>query len=370
MNDKFEVKIESFAHNGFGVGKLNGKVVFVDFVLPDENVLVEKFFENKDYIKAHPVKIIEASRFRVNPKCQYYGVCGGCDMQHIDYEYQLKLKKRVLVNTLRRIAKVEIGDVEVVKSKDDFFYRKRASFKCSDKDWGFYKKNSRDFVKIDRCAIIDENLNRFISSNECIGDGIEVDDFGHINAKKMLLNLNSIKEGLYIKYQRGDFTQVNKDVNLSLIETVKSNIMKDDIGSVVEFYGGIGNFSIPLLLEGLRVANVELNASSIKSFKNNVKRLGLEDSAFSFRRDLNYNIDIPGNYDCALLDPPRTGAKKVVKWILKEKPKFVFYISCEPSTLSRDLKNLQNLYKIDFIKIFDMFPQTHHFETMVKMQLI
>ncbi len=364
----YKVEIDGFVHNGKGVGRINGKIVFVECALPGEIVNVRTVKEKKDYISAEIVDIESRSQYRIEPKCPYYGACGGCNLQHVQYEYQLELKKGVLKNVLKRIAKIETDDIETVASDRVFNYRRRMKFQCKEKQWGLFKRYSREFIGVHGCAIADERINEYIKTTECHSMEIIVSDNGNINQKNMVLDLSSIKDGMYITYRNSSFVQVNREINLKIIKTLIGEIIQDGIENVFDFFGGIGNFSIPLAAMGVNVSNFEIDKKAIDSFLKNVKRLGLENRAKAFRKDLSKNFDFEYKFpECVVLDPPRSGAKSVVRYILKHKPDSVFYISCEPSTLARDLKILKKDYLIKKIVLFDMFPQTYHFETFVKL---
>jgi 23S rRNA (uracil1939-C5)-methyltransferase len=364
-----KVIIENFAHNGYGVTHINNRVVFVENALPSEVVDIEIIQKKKSYYIAKAKNIVESSPFRVDPKCPYYGKCGGCDFQHIDYSYQLELKKNVLINILKRIGGIEYQNIDIISSNKSFNYRRRAKFQCNEKEWGFYKKESKDIVDISQCCIVDNAINDYIKQNSCSPEEIAVDDRGKINSKTMVLDFSFIKENLYLTYKSGAFVQVNKYINRELIKTVVDEVKKENIESLVDFFGGVGNFSIPLAALGIKTVNVDIDKKALYSFRKNLQRLSLDGIAKAKRANLNKTIDI--DLDAAesvLIDPPRSGAKSVVQYILRIKPEFVFYISCEASTISRDLNLLKKDYLIEKVVLFDMFPQTHHFESFVKLK--
>jgi len=367
-----KIFIEGIAHGGMGIGKINGKIIFVHNALPGEVVYARIIEDKKDFFIAKAVKFEQISEHRVKPKCEYYENCGGCDFQHVDYDYQLSLKASILRSIFKRISKIDIGanNVEIVASKDVFHYRRRVKFQCVGKRWGFFQKESKNPIVIERCQIAKEAINEFISNNDCINKEIVLSDDNVVNKKESILNLSDVVDNLYLTYEHGSFVQINKDVNLKIVKTVVDSVRRKGIKRVFDFFGGIGNFSIPLATYGINVVSFDSSKSAVKSFNNNVKRLKLTNIAKSVRKNLakplNFSIE-PSN--CVILDPPRAGAKRVVEYIAKNKPKYVFYLSCEPSTLARDLIMLKDSYIIDKVTLFDMFPQTHHFETLVELEL-
>ena len=365
------IEVEGFAHRGVGIGRIDNKIVFIENSLPGEIVDIEIKENKKDYCMAETVNILKPSAYRINPVCPYYGVCGGCDMQHVDYKYQLELKKSVLKNILKRIASLDKYNIETAASDEIFNYRRRVRFRCSGSNWGFFKRKSSKIVSIKECFTADKRINSYINSEQCSAFEIEVSDDDKVNPKVLKLDLSSIKKNLYLTYKPGVFTQINRSINLKIIETLLSRIDREDINSVFDFFGGMGNFSIPIAIKGISVTGFELDKKAVDSFKKNVRRLNLDRKAFVVRKNLNRPFAIEQKCaECVILDPPRAGAKSVIKYIVENRPKFVFYVSCEPSTLARDLKILKDYYKIKLIKLFDMFPQTHHFETFAELEII
>ncbi len=365
----YRVSIENFAHNAKGIAKINGKIVFVSYALPNEIVDIDIVSQKKDYSIANLIDIKKPSKERIEPICKYYGLCGGCDLQHANYSYQLELKKFILKQTIKKIAKFDFNDIVVVASKNPFYYRRRVKFKCIGKEYGFNKKKSNEDVLIDRCVIADEAINDYISKNRCKNYEILVDDKGLINPKKGFLDLSFIKDGLYINYSPKAFVQVNRYINIKMIEALIDMVKKEHCSFVLDFFGGIGNFSIPLAAIGCDVVNLEYNKSALNSFKDSARMLNLSSKLKSKRINLFMPFNLKEKPDCVVLDPPRSGAKRVMSYILNSKPKTVFYFSCEPSTLARDISSLLSLYDVEKMFLFDMFPQTHHFETLVKLKI-
>ncbi len=365
MKNILKIYIESFGHTGKGVGRINGKVVFADYALPKEEIVVRIIRERKNYIETEAVDILKPSAFRVKPVCPYYRLCGGCQLQHSAYEYQLTLKKDVFHNLFKRMIGYDIEDVDIVPSIDKFFYRKRAKFECFNDNWAFHKRNSDKMININRCYILDKQLNEYISKNRCRKGEIAVDDKNMVNGKNMLLDLSGVSSGLNIIYTKDVFRQVNRYINIKLINEIRSVLINNGASSILEFFSGIGNFTIPILECGMSVVAMEIDKDAILVLKNSAQRLRLDKKLKVKRVDLYKNITIKGNYSAVLLDPPRGGAAVLMKNILELLPELILYISCEPSTLLRDVKILLGRYDIKKVRLFDMFPQTYHFETLM-----
>ncbi len=365
-----KILIEDITHGGAGLGKIEGKIVFVEGALPGEIVFVEIVEDRKDYSIARVVEFEKTSNSRVKPACEYYGLCGGCDMQHAEYNCQVYLKKRILASTLKRIGGIDIENIYTVPSKKAFNYRRRVKFKCKGTNWGFYRKKSRDVVSVEYCFLSEDKINEYIKNSSCIDREIVLSDDNKINRDEMFLDLSEVVEGLYLTFGYGDFVQVNRDVNIKLVKMLVESIKDKGIKTVFDFFGGIGNFSLPLAASGVNVVSFDSNRHAVLSFNKNAGKFGLNRFAKSFVKNLirPFNINTPPP-QCVILDPPRTGAKRVIEYIINHKPEYVFYISCEPSTLSRDLKNLKDYYIIKKVILLDMFPQTHHFETLIELIL-
>ncbi|MBM4387976.1 MAG: class I SAM-dependent RNA methyltransferase, partial [Deltaproteobacteria bacterium] len=354
---------------GKWIGRLDGKVVFVPFALEGEILQAAKTREKKDYIEAKIVEVSNHSPHRISPFCRYYTVCGGCHFQHTPYENEIEYKKRVLKGMIGKAFGNSAPDIEAVRSEKEFFYRKRVRFKCREGKLGFFGFESRDFVAVDQCAIAREEINRSLKDLRVPRDGeieIEGDDAGRTTAKdgtNMILDLSKISPGLTISYGKGNFIQVNRDVNIALISKVVEWLAGSE--QILELYSGIGNFSLPLALNGHKMTCIELSRSSVETLRINAGRYGI--SIDTRVRDLNKTIDTgAATADSILLDPPRAGSKEGMRLINRLKPASVAYVSCDPATLIRDLKMLDG-YEIEEIVLFDMFPRTYHFETAVKL---
>ena len=362
-----KLKITGFANGGYGTGLINYKIVFVENALLNELVEIEIVQEKKGFIKAIAKEILEPSEYRVKPECPYYLTCGGCDLQHANYEYQLKLKQDVFVSTLKRIGKIELGETpEIVPSEKQWHYRRRVDFKCRNGKWGFYKRSTNQFTPISECKIADERINEFIKSNRCFGDTrVQIDDYGNINTDEMMLNLG-LEQPLF--YKKDAFTQINREINLKIIQDLLNEVSTINPSNILELFCGIGNFTIPLAKKGYKIYAVELDLPAISSLKRNINNFSLKNVSI-IRRNLFEPFKIKGGFDLAILDPPRDGAKEVAWWLLKKNIKHVIYISCDVATLSRDLNIVKDKYIIEKVKLYDMFPQTHHVESMTVLKL-
>ncbi|WP_442905304.1 class I SAM-dependent RNA methyltransferase [Hippea sp. KM1] len=251
-------------------------------------------------------------------------------------------------------------------SNMQFGYRKRVDFSCLKGRWGFLKKGSSEFIGIDRCLLADDAINDYIKNNSCMRKTrIEIDDKGRINQKQMYLDIGV---GKPLTYRLGAFSQINRNINIKLIERITSIAKQTNSKTAIEFFCGIGNFTIPLSLNQISITALEWDKNAVLSLKDNIKAFGIKNIAIQ-RANLMQPFRINTEFDLAILDPPREGARYVAEWLRRRKVNWIIYVSCEPSTLARDLFMLKESYTIESVELFDMFPQTHHIETLVLLKL-
>ncbi len=389
-------------YGGYTLTREEGQgIIFVRGALPEELVEIVIEEKKKDYSIARVVEIIEPSPWRVKPLCEVYGLCGGCQLQHAEYSYQLTLKAEVLKDILKRIAGLSIEIIPVF-SLNPFHYRYRAQFKIGPSGIGFYKEASRELVNINYCPLMKEGINSLIPPLSGLGNFRSLREI-HIasNDKENLLYLKGINyspemidylnswrsnsygtvvgvsfenkiHGIqYIYLPYGDlqytvsartFFQANWELNMELIRKIKE-LITDSSLRILDLYSGAGNFSIPLSLYVKDVTAVEEDPHA---FNDLMRNIDLND--ITNLRAVHSSIEKfrpSGRYDIVIIDPPRPGlTDRALKRVLEADPEEIFYISCNPSTLARDLKKLSSFYEIHSIEIFDFFPNTYHIETL------
>ncbi len=428
-----QIEVEKIVFGGWGLGRLNGKAVFVPYVLPGEVVEIELSLTKRDYAFAKLKRIVSPSPDRQEPKCPHFGTCGGCDYQHIPYTLQLEFKQQQIREELRRLPEINIDSLicPIIPSSQPFAYRNRLKLRVKREGYtvklGTYKKNTRSFTPIKTCPVaepliqemlipLEEVLTQhaaiaqqltaielFSSKDENRGfivfkTLVEVNKKHLVKmAETIMTVLPSLKDVLYenpaFVYPRslfdkgytqsglifkidgnlllrypGTFFQVNTDQNRELIKivTALADITSQD--SVLELYAGIGNLSLSLAKKAKRLVGLEMNALAVKNANYNAqrnkaravfKRLDVETELEEFLKEDNL-------FELLVVDPPRTGCIRALKTCLGLlQPRKIVYISCHPATLTRDLRFILNQgYKIESIQPLDMFPQTHHLETV------
>jgi 23S rRNA (uracil1939-C5)-methyltransferase len=372
--------------------------------------------EKKKYSMGRLIQIVEPSPWRVNPPCPYFGSCGGCQWQHIDYSAQGELKKETLGDLLKRLGRLkEIPSIGLVPSPKPYDYRIRIQLKVRAKAMGYYREGSHQIVDIDRCPISHPLVNRIIrklrgefavlepmkeieinvSPEE--GRGIilfhphSLDRRIESLMKKLLqsdpvlrgiaiaggresnlfgdpvLNFTiplSQERNLTLRISPGSFSQVNLEQNQALIQIVLQFSEVDQGDRVFDLYAGVGNLTLPLALRAKEVVGIEENRMAIKDARFNAERNGIKNCHFIQGRVedvlLDWKRETP---HVIVLDPPRTGCKTILDRVVGLKPKKIIYVSCEPTTFSRDLHLFSERgYSLQRLSLIDMFPQTYHME--------
>ena len=412
------------AFGGYGVGRVTGKVVFVPYTVTGDKAWIEMIEEKKKYSTGRLIRIIDPSPRRVNPPCPYFGTCGGCQWQHIDYRVHGELKKTILREALERIGNIkDLPATDATLSTKPYGYRVRVQLKVRGRTLGYFRERSHEIVDIDHCPIADPLVNQMIQQlrGELAAfsqlEGIEInvspdeekavfilhptvwnrdsEDF----AKKFLQNHPFLK-GIAIVARNGlkrlgdpslnftvslhrsgekrmfgfqasahSFFQVNPEQNRRLIETALefSEVRKNEI--LLDLYAGIGNFTLPLAAEASKVTGVEENRTAIEDARLNAERNGIENCDFVQGKAEEVLKNLSERPDVVILDPPRTGCKTILGQLVGLRPKKIIYVSCEPTTFSRDIRLFaENGYSLQRLNLIDMFPQTYHMEVIGLLQ--
>lgn len=382
--ETFTTKIYSVAFGLAGVGKVDGKVCFVKGALPGEEVDFRITKDSRRFAEGEVVSIKEPSPERVDPVCKYYGRCGGCQGQHISYEEEVKYKGEQASELIKRIARLEDFEVfDIVPSPKAYNYRSSVTLHNNGKNIGFFEIDGKTLMEIDECPIASEAINKEIAKLT------PAQDKGDITLKSDSAGRvwSSVRMGerFYIDTFRGvelylsprSFSQANRDITVKIIETLEEWIGEvDENTALFDPYCGIGFFTF--LLEGdyaIRVG-IDENRTAIDCAKTTAKRLGRRDVKFykgQAEKELVSIFERSKKRDNILfLDPPRKGAQKEILEAVKglEDVRRVFYLSCDPARLARDVKELTSAGNLSLkrIKPFDMFPRTKHIETLAELE--
>ena len=389
----FELTIEKLVYGGEGLGRLDGRVVFVPYVLPGERALVQPYSERAGILRARLLDVPGPSDGRVTPPCPYFARCGGCHYQHADYELQLESKQSILRETLRRVGKIEAPEEISVVSAEPWAYRNRAQFHIAGAAIGYLEGHSRKLCPITHCPISSPRLNqtltsligmmpdarwpRFVRSLEVFTNETEVQlnvlDSERPVAKRFFewcaeaitgFTPGALDYGAY-RVSGGSFFQVNRFLIDELIRTAIGDASGD---LALDLYAGVGLLSVPLTKRFSRVMAVESGASAVRDLQVNAAKSEVsiditQGATEDFLRGL---TAVP---DFVLADPPRTGLGRAVTARLAAlKAPRISIVACDPATLARDLPGLlASGYRLEKLTLIDLFPQTFHIETVAQL---
>lgn len=422
-----ELEINDLGMNFEGVARLDGKVYFVPGAIDGEKIKAETVQDKDKFCNAKLKEIKVASNDRVEPFCPYYSTCGGCDIQHMNYQKQLDAKRKLVQQTINKVAGIQLEVLPTVSSNKVYYYRNKGAFPVSDSTVGMFKRSSHEIVDISQCFLMDNNITiamkvvkEFVKQKKFKGydfishkgdikfcvvrsvnnqtivcivatkniSGLEdlykmlsqelsnVGLYVNINTQKnstilsdnyvYIAGLNKIElEEFGIKYKIdiASFLQVNSDIKQKLYSRVL-DCVKGDI--VIDAYAGAGLLSAIISKTAKKVYSIEIVPQATKCCKQLLKDNNIT-NVEALNGDctkLVPNLAKKLNNFSIILDPAHSGCKSDVIEVAKSAEKIV-YISCNPIALSKDLKELVKSHEIEFIEPYDMFPQTKHVETFV-----
>ena len=387
IGDRLKVRIERIVPRGLGIAFSDGLTVFVALAAEGDLVDVRLTEIKGNTAFAEIESVIEPSPDRVAPPCPYFGSCGGCDFQQMNYGAQLAAKVAMVRDCLHRIAKIEwTHEIPIIPSPLEFGYRLRAQWhvETTSKKIGYYRRDSRDLVDIQKCLVLAPGLNEelealrrelpwetFYSDKLQVDAALGSDGYVSIHSVELAEPATEIEiqaAGERFKLSAKSFFQGNRAMIDKLVETA----IRDASGQrALDLYCGVGLFTLPLARRFDHVTGVEDSYDAVELAKINSANAKLGNIEFrteSVRRFLSNVVE--SGLDFVLLDPPRAGTEKdTIMNLIRLKPKHVSYVACEPSVLARDLKRfVEGGYEIDSITALDMFPQTHHIETVVHLK--
>ena len=398
------VRITDVAYGGDGAARLeDGRICFIPFVGMNELVRVRIIKESKKFCRGEVAEVIEPSESRVEAPCPHYEVCGGCNYQHLAYEAQVELKEAQFRQVVRRIGGLDISDdaVEVVASERAYKYRNRVTLapqrRSDDEDrteelsYGFVARDKRTIIPIKECLLAREQVNEMIPKLNKTRWGRK--NMSRDKPKKATLRYASgndegliyyglapegmpwrreISGGKDFSIPTGSFSQVNHEVAEKLQEMCASIVNGlDECKFVIDAFCGAGFLSMGM--RGVDVIGLEIDAHGAEAANYNASERGLESHKYirgDVDRMLKQRLGKRVDETLLLLDPPRSGCGEgTMKAIAKKLPRWVLYVSCDPATLGRDLKNLVGFgYEKRKLAMLDMFPQTSHFESLILLE--
>jgi 23S rRNA (uracil1939-C5)-methyltransferase len=385
----------------------DGKVVFIKGAIPGELVEVALEDKKKDYCLASVKNVVEPSPFRRQPPCRVFGVCGGCQLQFVEYERQVSLKEEIILDTLRRIGGI---DVQLMPSltEREFRYRHRVQFKISQKgEIGFFREGTREVIAVDECPVAVDEINRVLHGLKTLdlkgvreihviaGDTVAALIKGNISedfAQRLLdtgiagiafeagdslgkdyitLDLNGLKYTI----TPWSFFQSHWHLNIKVVETVIKKLALLEEKRILDLYAGAGNFSLPLSEGAKEVVAVEDNQYAIDDARRNASLNGIKNCRFiqasveklfeAKKKQTVHALFGDAGYDIIVVDPPRPGLPSdCLRTILEAESEKIVYVSCNPATFARDMKKMKEKYEMESIQLIDFFPNTFHIESL------
>ncbi len=420
------IKIEKLVYGGEGLGHHEGHAVFVPFVLPEEVVEVHPVERKKKFIRGRVEQVVTPSPQRTTPPCPHFGVCGGCHYQHIPYEAQVDHKAQILRETLGRIGRLEWKGPISSHPSPPFGYRNRAQWKIrpagedSKAAIGYHQARSSSLCVVEECPILSPRLaevlvalSRLLMQEKLPATLREVEAFVDSTDTKVLLNVStesfegppeqladafrSALPGVetillhesrrdrfelfgpgFIRYGVGEnsyrvghlsFFQMNRFL---VEELVRGVLEKERGGLALDLFAGVGLFTVSLARSFDRVVGVEANLAAARDLQANIEQSGPSAQHVNLEVE-SFLAAWTETPDLVVLNPPRAGVPRALTRLKKIAPARITYLSCDPSTLARDLGvltgpgNGSNSYEIREIHLFDLFPQTYHIESLVRL---
>ena len=364
-----DLKIADIAFGGKGVARENGKAVFIPFTIDGELVSAKIIREKKQFAEAEIVDLRERSRHRVEPPCPYFGRCGGCAYQHIDYPHQLEIKSRQVRDVLQRIGKLKSVPMRpIIPSPLTYAYRNRVTVHAENGVIGYFRRDSHRLIDVERCPIAMDEVNRELAE----------------------LRSRQARDGHYTLRARSGprvFTQTNDGVANALrdliIELIPAN---QDL--LIDAFCGAGFFAKALVDKFERIVGIDWDKFAIAAAKENATEKETYiagDVEEELRRVLEQTSDVEAAVPAAkvharagdtpattlIIDPPAVGLSAQLRQsIVDLAPAMLIYVSCNPATLARDLTDLQHRFNIQSVTPLDMFPQTAEIEVVAHLQIL
>jgi len=424
---EFDAHIDTMSHDGRGVARVEEKATFIQGALPGEDVRFRYLKRKRSHDEGLATAVVKASPDRVEPRCDHYAICGGCSLQHMDAEAQIKSKQGVLVENLKHIGKVEPASLLPPLINDSpWGYRRKARLGVK---WvpkkgkvlvGFRERGSSFVADLNHCHVLHPRVGTLLPQLSQLIEQLSIRDrvpqiemamdddrcvlifrildpltekdrellreFGERHRvipylqpggpdtvvpldKDVDLYYELPAEGLALSFLPGDFTQVNTEINRRMVARALEMLDPGPGDNVLDLFCGVGNFTLPLARHAGQVCGVEGDAGLVERARANARRNNLTNADF-FTANL-YEELAPGawldrRFNKALLDPPRSGAQQVLHLLPRLGVETLLYISCYPGTLARDAGELVNElgYQLVSSGVMDMFPHTAHVESI------
>ncbi|MBO1927442.1 23S rRNA (uracil(1939)-C(5))-methyltransferase RlmD [Thiomicrorhabdus sp. 6S2-11] len=386
------LEVTGLSHDGRGITHIDGKTCFVANAVPGDIVTAKISNDERNFLEARLLKIEQPSAERVDPFCDKYNECGGCQLQHLSVSAQRYWKAENFFTELKQKVNTEICEFFDTLISTDRAYRRRArlALEVDKKDkqarFGFRRSQDNRLVDIEHCPVLTDELNQAIqqvrpqlletASRKTQELTIVAADNGIFglkeNAKQPSYQIQG-KQALRLQFPQDGFIQVNAEINQKMLDQAINWLDIQSEHKVIDFFCGVGNFTLPLAQYSQQAIGIEGLDELVQAAQDNAADNGLENGQFAkadLFKDVSHQEWFRGqNYDRILLDPGRLGAAKLCSQLGQLQAEKIVYVSCNAATLIRDIKLLQEQgYQLRKACAMDMFPHTTHLEVMVMLE--
>jgi 23S rRNA (uracil1939-C5)-methyltransferase len=417
----YRVTVSGLSYGPHGIARIdgNGKVLFVRSAVPGEVVEVAVREDHGSYAFADVTRIVSPSAERREPPCRYLPRCGGCPWQHVAYAAQLRAKEANVRDAVQRIGGIQgVPIAPILPSPDEYAYRGRLSMRVEAGRLGFYVGGTHELLDVAHCLLAQPAVDAAITAAGPLlprlasrvrrleiascGDGPAVVILGEVQGAFRAEDEATIRDwlerqpavrgavfsgrrwrrrwgddrmtwqaeaGYTLTARAGAFTQVNPRANRLLVQSVLELGQFASADCVLDLFAGFGNLTVPIARRARYVTGVEQEAGAAADARANVSRLGLSNCRIvtdDARAAVASLARQRRRFETVVLDPPRHGAAALIDDLLTLGPARVIYVSCNPTTLARDLKRLATRYAVDAVQPIDLFPHSYHVETVVR----
>ncbi len=374
MEGEVELTITDVAYGGWGVGRWGGRIVFVPYTVTGDRVVVDLVENRKNYLYGRLQEIREPSLWRVEPRCPYFRRCGGCQMQEIGYDYQLKIKSHQVEELFRRIghyAHLTIGDP--IPSPSAWHYRGKMEFHAAingegRRIVGLKRERSSKIIEVERCLLAHNSINRALASLQHDDVTGRIPLWAEDDARAPDIT-RKIKGETFL-VPRHSFFQANLLLTERLVDLVVELAGPKGGETVIDAYCGVGLFTRFLAQRAESVIGIEFDGRAVAAARKNlhaVENRSVQVIVDTVERALTCLMpDLRGQVRIVVVDPPRPGlSRQALEAILAIEPQRIVYVSCNPATMARDASVLADHgYRLDYLVPIDMFPHTAHVEVI------
>ena len=365
IDDYKKVKIERLDNFGRGICFINNKICFVYNALDDEEVEIEITNETKRFYEAKVVKYYFRSKDRCD-SCIYYNECGGCSLDHMNYDRENEFKLNNANNILKRIGKIDYTIKDIIYDKE-YNYRNKIVLHSDGKKIGLYNNKSNNIVEIDNCKLVSPLINKLIKDIKRDDKEITIrvnntdDDYliSNDNKKIIYTNIGNVKYKININ----SFFQVNRFLTVRMYDFIKQFVLELNPKSILDLYCGVLSIGIYVCHNtDIKLIGVDINEDNINCAIDNIQLNKVNGDVY--KSDVSKALGFIKEVDLVIVDPPRGGLDyKTINVLNYSNIKRIIYVSCNITTLARDL-NILNNYSVKEMKLFNMFPRTYHVETV------